>query len=490
MKMRFLGAVSRVTGSCTWLSYDRTGTQILVDCGMVQGEPHDAAENAKPFPFNAKQIKFVLLTHAHLDHCGLLPRLYKDGFSGIVYCTQATAAIARETLLDTARNRLGPFEESDVNKVRFSPMEKHSKFQRFGRPMSIDQDIWIVPLRTAHMLGSVSFTISFKVDDNSYRSITFTGDIGSNSDDACHLPLLRGRQRPYGNIDFIVLESTYGNRRVETGSRSTDARLKAWRDVIDRCHREKDGTIIVAAFAAHRTQEILFDLHLLLREAPSNEDEEFLQVDLDALRTQDFHYGGIKAWIDQTPDREAAAIAPSLFHFDLSKAANVKSLSHFSPDDRSVLEQFRNSGLVPYAQAERALSILEKQMRLVQVRVRLRDDFSLSDCPEAACVLRYLKWLPKRVGLILDSPTARRITACYGTWLDQTDSDGKPLFRNGGIADLLDIDDTEVRPALQALFPTNAEEMITLDLASGWIKFSRRPMPGESHLRKERGAEG
>jgi metallo-beta-lactamase family protein len=102
MKMRFLGAVSRVTGSCTWLSYDRTGTQILVDCGMVQGEPHDAAENAKPFPFNAKQIKFVLLTHAHLDHCGLLPRLYKDGFSGIVYCTQATAAIARETLLDRA----------------------------------------------------------------------------------------------------------------------------------------------------------------------------------------------------------------------------------------------------------------------------------------------------------------------------------------------------------------------------------------------------
>jgi Cft2 family RNA processing exonuclease len=327
------------------------------------------------------------------------------------------------------------------------------------------------------MLGSVSFSISFMVDNDTKRTIVFTGDIGSNSDDSCHLPLLRSCQVPYGTSNYIVLESTYGNRQALAGSRSPEERLKAWREVIDRCHRDKGGTVIIAAFAAHRTQEILFDLYLLLRQAPDLEDAEFAQPDLDALRNQNFSYAMIKAWIDSTPDRDAAAIAPTLFHFDLSKATQAKLIMDFTADDRVFLERFRGSQPIPHREAEQALSIVEKNNRLLDVRVRLRDDFSLSDCPEAIGVLKYLKWLPNRIALTLDSPTARRITACYGELLDQTDQKGKPLFRNAEIADILGIDDSKVGLKLQELFPTRTDGMTTLDLASGWIRLLDKARP-------------
>ncbi|MFA7172714.1 MAG: MBL fold metallo-hydrolase [Kiritimatiellia bacterium] len=103
MQIRFHGAVNgQVTGSCTEFYYKRTNTRFLVDCGMEQGTAHAAARNAKPFAFEPSSLDFVFLTHAHLDHCGLLPKLYKEGFNGKVLCTQATADAAREILQDSA----------------------------------------------------------------------------------------------------------------------------------------------------------------------------------------------------------------------------------------------------------------------------------------------------------------------------------------------------------------------------------------------------
>lgn len=98
MKIRFLGATDgHVTGSCTHFSYDRKNTQFLVDCGLVQGEGNDEADNGRPFPFSPCEIKFVLLTHAHLDHCGLLPKLYREGFTGRVICTRGLTLSGTKT---------------------------------------------------------------------------------------------------------------------------------------------------------------------------------------------------------------------------------------------------------------------------------------------------------------------------------------------------------------------------------------------------------
>ena len=120
MRVRFLGgADGHVTGSCTHFSYDRRNIQFLVDCGMVQGEGNDDVENSKPFPFFPSEISFVLLTHAHQDHCGLIPKLYREGFSGKVICTRATARLTRIALMDSIRHVKCLFAERDVERVQF-----------------------------------------------------------------------------------------------------------------------------------------------------------------------------------------------------------------------------------------------------------------------------------------------------------------------------------------------------------------------------------
>lgn len=121
MRIRFIGASDdHVTGSCTHFSYDRKEVQFLVDCGLHQGENHALFKNRKKFPFDAADIKFVLLTHAHINHCGLIPKLYRDGFQGVVFCTTATAQLARLSLLDSVRFSAGLYSEDDVKAIQFS----------------------------------------------------------------------------------------------------------------------------------------------------------------------------------------------------------------------------------------------------------------------------------------------------------------------------------------------------------------------------------
>ncbi len=268
MKIRFLGPIDRVTGSCYWLVNEKTGSQFLVDCGMRQGEAGADLWNSAPLPFDPKKISCVLLTHAHLDHCGLLPRLVREGFRGPVWCTRETANLARIVLADAAR-LTKMYTTRDVKRINFREPEFTSLF---GILRPIDTDVFVAFFRTPHVLGAVSISVVWGPkpspgEPNTQQSIVFSGDLGVNTEGHETLPLLRHAMSPYPS-DYLVLESTYGGRRHPEECRSPGARLDTLAGAVDRCVLERRGVLVVPAFALGRVQDILFDLHMLFASAP------------------------------------------------------------------------------------------------------------------------------------------------------------------------------------------------------------------------------
>ena len=264
MKFKLLGAVDgSVTGSCTYFQYDRTNTKFLVDCGMVQGEPHAPATNGAQFPFNPSELKFVLLTHAHLDHCGLIPRLYKEGFTGQVICTEATAKLARISLFDAAKYCGSLYSAEHVKAINFFHVDKRSDFG-FYRYIPIDDELFACFTRSAHILGAVSISLSWHINDAEKKVITMTGDIGNNTKDNPYQSLLAHKQIPPINSDYIVCESTYGERNRDKHFKSHENRIEAIEDIIKN-ESIRDGKLVVfPAFSIHRTQEIMLDIFQVL----------------------------------------------------------------------------------------------------------------------------------------------------------------------------------------------------------------------------------
>lgn len=269
MKLQFIGATERVTGSCYLLKDERLGTQFLVDCGQFQGELNADLLNDGPFPFHAADIQFVLLTHAHLDHCGRLPQLLKAGFKGRIYCTAATAQLARISLIDAAQS--AAFTTEDVEALDFEAIDQAEDFA-FNRPCLKHNGLVISVLRTAHILGSVGFEIHWWDATGEQRSILFSGDLGNHSKANCYLPLLSHRQSPQ-RVEYLVVESTYGDRAPrEPDQLSFEGRIDAWRKQIREHAAAGGGPIFVPCFALHRTQEVFFDIDYVLRTTPDLKD--------------------------------------------------------------------------------------------------------------------------------------------------------------------------------------------------------------------------
>ena len=264
MQIQFVGATERVTGSCAWMKYKRTGIEFLIDCGMVQGESYGGYENNKDFPFTPRNLKFVFLTHAHLDHCGLIPRLYKEGFRGKVICTNATAKLAKVILQDAVKINRDLYSMSDINRIDFERIDLRADF-KWAKPIVIDKDLLVYFQRSAHILGSASIGLSWKKNDEEKNSILFTGDIGNNTKENSFQPLLKYRQTPYETIENIVIESTYGNREHNPDELSFHKRIQVLEDHIVQTLAVNEGQLVIPTFSMHRTQEILFDLYYLLK---------------------------------------------------------------------------------------------------------------------------------------------------------------------------------------------------------------------------------
>ena len=268
VKLSFLGATGNVTGSQYLL--EANNTRLLVDCGLYQ-ERELKYRNWAPFSVPPHTIDAVLLTHAHIDHCGLIPKLVRDGFKGRIYCTTATSEIAQIMLLDSARlqeedaefkrrrhereKRRGPFPEVPLYTVE----DARASFPLFT-PVSYEE---VVPLGNGvkatfydagHVLGSSVIVITV-IQDGESRTILFSGDVGR-----LNRPILQD-PTVFRQIDYLVVESTYGDRTHEALASVTDSLAK-----IINLTWEKGGNIIVPTFALQRSQVILYHMNELLME--------------------------------------------------------------------------------------------------------------------------------------------------------------------------------------------------------------------------------
>ncbi len=278
IKLRFLGAAQNVTGSRHLL--EANGTRVLVDCGLYQ-ERQLRGRNWEPFPVKPASLDAVLLTHAHLDHCGLLPKLVREGFRGKIYCTEATAEITRIILLDSAKlqeedaehkrrrhereGRKGPYpevplytiEDAEASFPHFSPV-------KYKQPISVGDGVEATFCDAGHVLGSSMIRVDAQKDGQN-RTVLFSGDIGRPD-----RPIVRDPDIPQ-EVDYVVVESTYGDRvHAATG----DVRQQM-AEVINST-REQGGNIVVPSFALERSQEILFYLSELLEEGAIEQLPVFL----------------------------------------------------------------------------------------------------------------------------------------------------------------------------------------------------------------------
>ncbi|MDD2806969.1 MAG: MBL fold metallo-hydrolase [Patescibacteria group bacterium] len=261
MKISFHGACREVTGSCHLV--DTGQTRFLVDCGLFQGGDFAAKKNFEAFDFDPKSIDFVILTHAHLDHCGRLPKLCQEGFSGPIYCTPPTGDFTEIMLIDSARvifeealakNELPLYLDQDVKKMigQFKTIDYH-------QTTKLSADVNLTFFDAGHILGSafVGLTIGRGLKK---KTIVFSGDLGNPP-----VPLLPATES-IGGADFVVLESTYGGRIHEPASLRHDMLRDIFRQTIGR-----GGILMIPAFSLERTQELLYELNHLVenKEVPS-----------------------------------------------------------------------------------------------------------------------------------------------------------------------------------------------------------------------------
>ena len=255
MKIQFIGAAQEVTGSCTLLEVN--GRYYLVDCGMEQGI--DVFQNVA-LPVPAREIQAVFLTHAHIDHSGMLPRLYKEGFRGIIFATEATAALCDIMLRDSAHIQMTEAEWKNrkaerAGEVSFTPT--YSMQDAVGaisllEGVPYDKRITAaagIELRftdIGHLLGSAAIELWLREGENT-RKIVFSGDVG-NTDQ----PIIKDPS-PVAETDYLVLESTYGNR-LHAPSADTVQTLAAHIDETIA----RGGNVIIPSFAVGRTQELLY----------------------------------------------------------------------------------------------------------------------------------------------------------------------------------------------------------------------------------------
>jgi metallo-beta-lactamase family protein len=258
MKITFYGAAGGVTGTAYYCESSRA--RIMIDCGMFQGARRDESKNKAAPPVNYRTLDAIVLTHAHLDHCGRLPLAVREGYRGPIYGTPATldlvALVLRDSLkvqtsdleklnrmlVRTGKPKIKPtFDEADVEGAisQMKPLPYHAAF-------SVATGMEIIVDEAGHILGSGSLKLTV-TDTDSYKSVIFSGDLGASG-----MPIVRDPE-PFREADMVIMESTYGDRDHKPLQETIDEAVRIIREALN-----SKGKILVPSFAIGRTQELIY----------------------------------------------------------------------------------------------------------------------------------------------------------------------------------------------------------------------------------------
>jgi len=262
MKIAFHGAARTVTGSKHLITL-KNHTQILLDCGLFQGMGRVTDKLNDYFGFDPKKVTYLILSHAHIDHCGLLPKLVADGFEGKIFCTPATMDLARILMMDSAKIQIQDAEFSNRHLRENEEVEEPlytdddvvktlslMKVVEYEEDYEIDENIRLKLTDAGHILGSAAVHLSITEEDKTTQ-ITFSGDVGRYGD------LLLKSPRQFQQADYILMESTYGDSLHKDLEPIENMLL----EIINKTCNIKKGKVIIPAFAVGRTQELLFALN-------------------------------------------------------------------------------------------------------------------------------------------------------------------------------------------------------------------------------------
>ena len=259
MKLKFCGAARDVTGSCHLLTLDN-GLKILLDCGMYQGLEDIAEErNERWRYFEPSEIDILILSHAHIDHIGLVPKLVRDGFKGEIYCTHASRSLANIMLLDSAKIQVN--DSSKDHPPLYTIHDVYVCMKQFvgisyGRWQEIREGVKLQFRDAGHILGSASVTLEITKENGKTVKIGFTGDIGRPERPILNDPV------PMSEVDYLICESTYGNRKHEDNV----AQIKELQHLVRDTCIINEGKLLIPAFSLGRTQEIVYMLDQLENE--------------------------------------------------------------------------------------------------------------------------------------------------------------------------------------------------------------------------------
>lgn len=290
--LNFLGAIQQVTGSCYLLeTFDKKN--ILLECGMQQGN-HEENDNGNrsPFAFNPEHIDAVVISHAHIDHCGMLPRLVAEGFRGPIYATDATSELLELMLLDAAH-----IQEKDAEwenrwrarkgKAPIKPLYVSTDAERvlkqrrsadYEEPTQVVPGVQVTFYDAGHIIGAAIVKLEFTEPNNSVRTLVFSGDLGSTCSPLMKTPTI------LKHADVLMLESTYGDRDHRCNEETLDELVA----ILEQA--EKDGgNVMIPAFSVGRTQDILFHLGRFYQEGRLPQHTVYLDSPM-AIRANDIYF--------------------------------------------------------------------------------------------------------------------------------------------------------------------------------------------------------
>ena len=306
VKIRFLGASTSVTGSCHLVTTENH--KFLLDCGQFQGSDEMEELNRKEFDFDPAEIDFLLLSHAHIDHCGRIPLLVKRGFKGPIYCSDATADLLDIMLKDSASIHEREAEWKNRKNLRagrplVEPLYtlndaveslKQVKPVLFNQLLALDGDVKAVFNDAGHVLGS-SIIELFITENNDVSKIVYSGDLGMKG-----RPILRD-PTIIKKADYVIMETTYGNRVHEKNSTS----IKSLIDIVLKTTK-RGGTVVIPSFAVGRTQELIYEFNRFYEEHSEYKDDlKDIMVYIDspmATSATEIFRRNAQAFDDETKD--------------------------------------------------------------------------------------------------------------------------------------------------------------------------------------------